>query len=372
MLDTLGIILSAFGEENLGELTLTRAVAAMPVCGRYRLIDFVLSNMVNSGVRNIGIPARTSYLSLTDHLGSGKEWDLNRKRYGLRILPPDIACDCGSAVGSLDLFNGVLKYLKHADQKYVLIAAGDIMFNTAFGEMKAFHIENGADVTVMYSKNIAPPDKSSRPLWLAADEDGLVTDMKIGGGGIGFTNMQSMGIYFMEKSFLEYHINRCISRGLHDFIMDVLVRGLDKTRIYAFPFGGYVGKVDSVASYFRENMRLLEPEICRELFDGKNQIYTKVKNQVPTIFGEHAEVKNSLIADGCVIDGKVENSVVFRGVRIAYGSAVSNSIVMQNSSIASGARLDYAILDKNVLIKQGRRLAGQESYPVVIAKNSVV
>ena len=163
----------------------------------------------------------------------------------------------------------------------LLIAAGDIMFNTAFGEMKAFHIENGADVTVMYSKNIAPPDKSSRPLWLAADEDGLVTDMKIGGGGIGFTNMQSMGIYFMEKSFLEYQINRCISRGLHDFVMDVLVRGLDKTRIYAFPFGGYVGKVDSVASYFRENMRLLEPKSAASCSTAKTRYIPKLKTRCP-------------------------------------------------------------------------------------------
>ena len=181
-----------------------------------------------------------------------------------------------------------------------------------------------------------------------------------------------MGIYLMEKSFLEYQISRCLSRGMHDFVMDVLVKSVGKIRICAFPFNGYVGKVDSVASYFRENMRLLEPEICRELFDGKNQIYTKVKDQVPTIFGEHADIKNSLIADGCVTDGRVENSIVFRGVCIANGSTVTNSILMQNSTIESGVQLDFAILDKNVEIRQGRKLSGQNSYPVVIAKNSIV
>lgn len=372
MTDTMGIIMTGDTDIKLSELTRARAAAAVPVAGRYRLIDFIMSNMVNSGIVNVGVPTQTYYRSLMDHLGSGKEWDLNRKLHGLFILPPYVNKDSGNNYsGDIDLLNGIMDYIERSKQKYVLLAGGNLIFNAVFDDLQEFHIKNNADITIMYNEESFGGGMPFPHVALLTGQSGRVIDMEVSPHRV-FSNKISMGIYFMEKEFLTYQIERCISRGLHDFVMDVLVRNIEHYSIYAYPFEGYVGRIDSLASYYYCNMRLLEPAVCDEIFNGFNRIYTKVKDQVPTIYGENADVSNCLIADGCVIDGKAENSIIFRGVQIARDACVTNSIIMQNSQIQKNAVLDHTVLDKSVVIRQGKRLIGQENYPAVIGKNVIV
>lgn len=373
MNDTLGLILAGVGDAPLGELTRMRSVAALPVCGRYRLIDFLLSSMVNSGIANVGVPTLTAYRSLMDHLGSGKEWDLNRKLYGLFILPPYIDYQHTDAFrGDLDVLDGIADYLSRSKQEYVLLCGCSALFNTTFYALRERHLDTGADVTVMCcSQPEAEPGAAPRHVAVTAGRDGRVTDLRAH-SGIRPGELRSMDIWFMKKSFLEQQIARCISHGMHDFVMDVMIKHFDRLKVYAYEYGGYVGNVDSVSAFYRENMRLLDPKLCTELFSPNHPVYTKIKDQIPTFYGEHSNVRNVLSGDGCVLNGTVENCIVFRGVTVEEGAHVRDSIIMQNSRIESGAELDCVILDKNVTIRSGKRLVGQKSYPVVIGKNTVI
>ncbi len=370
MNDTLGIIMTGFGDSVLGELTQVRARAALPICGRYRLIDFALSNMVNSGITNVGVPTTTHYRSLMDHLGSGKEWDLNRKLYGLFILPPYLDRENATNSGDMEILNGIMDYLTRSKQKYVLLTGSNAIYNTDYHELMEFHLAHGADITALTTSN---------PNYLSAltgvqfncGSDSKVKEVELGAAT--FKNAQSaMGVYFLEKDLLCRIISRCISRGQHDFIRDVILHGADELNIYACPFAGHVGLIDSIPAYMRESKALLDPEIYNQVFNPRNPIYTKVKDQIPTIYGPKARVRNSIIADGCTINGIVENSIIFRAVEVSEWSTVTNSIVMQKAQIQKGVLLDCAILDKNVVVRHNKRLIGQESYPIVIGKNAIL
>ncbi len=372
MNDTLGIIMTGFPDNALGDLTRIRSLAAVPVCGRYRLVDFILSNLVNSGITNVGIPMVSHYRSLMDHLGSGKEWDLNRKLYGLFILPPYIGRDGGSsALGDLDVLGGILDYLARSKHKYVLLSGCDSLYNTTFYGLRESHLVSGADITILCRKTgpfCAPFRKN---VWLFPDKTGRLVDIEVS-PSCGPSHLASMGVYFMRKDFLEEQIFRGISRGMHDFVMDILIKNIESMHMQTLEYSGYVGAIDCVFSYFRENLQTLDPNISSELFNPKTPIYTKVKDQVPTIYGEQAIVRNSVIADGCKINGRVENSLIFRAVEIESDAIVTNSIIMQNSQIQRDVKLDYSILDKNVVVRYSKRLMGQENFPVVIGKNAVI
>lgn len=353
---------------ELGEITRNRPIGAVPVGSRYRLVDFMLSNMVNSGIDRVGIPTETHYRSLMDHLGSGAAWDLNRKRHGLVVLPPEKGF--GEVQGDLDVLNGILGYINASKRRYVLIAGSNIIMNTTFDEMYERHIATKADVTLMYN-NVAECSELTHHVGIKTDSNGRITDMEVDPVR-SFSSRISMGIYLMEREFLEYHINRCLSRGRHDFVRDVLLHELDRLNIYGYEYKGYAGRVYSLPSYYKCNTDMLDPAISSELFDSGYPIYTKVKDEVPTIYGESAEVKNSVVADGCIIEGTVENSIIFRGVQIEEGAVIKDSIIMQNSLIQSGVQISRAILDKSVVLKKNKVLMGQKNYPVVVGKNAIV
>lgn len=368
MNDILGIIMAGNSGLELGEITRNRPIGAVPVGSRYRLVDFMLSNMVNSGIDRVGIPTETHYRSLMDHLGSGAAWDLNRKRHGLVVLPPENGFS--EAQGDLDVLNGILGYINASKRRYVLITGSNIIMNTTFDEMYEQHKATKADVTLMYN-NVAECGELTHHVGIKTDPSGRITDMEVDPVR-SFSSRISMGIYLMEREFLEYHINRCLSRGRHDFVRDVLLHELDRLNIYGYKYEGYAGRVYSLPSYYKCNTDMLNPAISSELFDSGEPVYTKVKDEVPTIYGERAEVKNSVVADGCIIEGTVENSIIFRGVQIEEGAVIKDSIIMQNSLIQSGVRISHAILDKSVVIKKNKVLMGQTNYPVVVGKNAIV
>lgn len=372
--DAFGLIYASEQNINLRELVFQRTVGAVPVGGRYRVIDFILSNMVNSGIRNVGVIAQHSYHSLMDHLGSGKEWDLSRKNEGLFILPPYFGGEsAGQYRGLVDALKGVMPYINRSAQRYVILSGAHTVYNRVFDDVLRYHIDVGADITMLYNEEDELLFQGERfgDVRLHLNEAGRVVDIETS-SAITDSKMVGMDAYVMRKDLLEYLVEDCVSHGKYDFITDFLMSNLNRTKVMAYRHFGYVARLHSVASYYKMNMDFLDPDVQKDLFTGENQIYTKIKDEVPAKYTKGANVKNSLIANGCIIEGEVENSILFRSVYVGKGAKVKNSIIMQSSEIYNNADLEYVILDKSVSIRQGRRLIGDEVFPVIIRKGAIV
>jgi glucose-1-phosphate adenylyltransferase len=373
MKDALGIIYTVEEDADLKELTRKRSIAAVPFGGRYRMIDFVLSNMVNSGLRNVGIITQNNYSSLIDHIGSGKEWDLNRRSEGLYVLSPYANHNNpGWYKGSIDALHSVMGFIRRSRNKYVILTGTHMVCNMGYDDVMKYHIEKNADITLVYKEiNDISKDKLRKYTLIQTDEDGRVCDMEINPTAPG-SNKICMKMYIIEKNLLEYLVEEGVARGNNDFVRDILLKKLDRLKIYGYRYDGYLARIDSISAYYRYNMELLNPEIRSELFFKTGLIYTKIKSEVPAKYGDSAQVKNCLVADGCVIEGEVENCILFRGVKVYKGAKVKNSIIMQDVEIEENSVLDHVILDKNVILKRGKTLIGQEHYPVVIGKGEWV
>ena len=369
--DTMGIILT--NSDKIPPITDIRANNALPVAGRYRIIDFVLSNMANAGITNIGVATESNYSSLMDHIKSGKPWDLDRKNAGLNILPPDLGkISTGVIRGNIDMLAGIRDYIRRSKQTYVILSLGNNIYNIDFDAAVEWHIENQSDITVIYKNRKGEEEKElSRYTLLEVGEDNRVTDIEVNPYYPKTANA-SMDIYIMEKALLESIIDECSARGDHDFIKDAINKKTAGMRIFGYEHTGYCAKIDSLKSYYTANMDFLVRSIRKEVFSRERLIYTKTKDQSPTHYGENAVVKNSFISDGCSIEGTVENCIISRGVKVAKGAVIKNSIIMQDSIIDSGVELSYVVFDKEVCITQGRKLIGQESYPLAIAKGTKI
>lgn len=373
MKDTMGIILAENADIRLNELTDIRSVAALPFGGRYRLIDFILSNMVNSGIINVGITTLLNYSSLMDHVGSGSPWDLDRKTYGLFILPPYIRSgnSAGLGGGSVDLLYNILTHLRRSPQKYVLIAGGNLVCNMTFDEALRFHVDNDSDVTVIYHKLTDNPEQLRRTTVYEINDENRVTGIEHNPRNPK-SSFSGMDMYIVDRVRLIAMIEEAYAKGNHDFIKDVLLANINSLSIYAYEYKGFVGRVDSIKSYYDNSMLMLDENVRRQIFGGENLIYTKVKDQVPTRYGESAGVSESLIADGCKIDGTVENSIIFRGVNIGKGTVVRNSIVMQNTVINENCDLENVVIDKECTLRPLKRLIGQPNYPIILPKRTMI
>lgn len=373
MIDAMGIIYTHEGDTVLKDLTQKRSIAAVPIGGRYRIIDFVLSNMVNSGIRNIALIPQNNYESLLEHIGTGKEWDLDRKRDGLFVLTPYAKHDNpGWYSGSIDAIHSSMSYIKRSREKYVVLSGTHMICNNSYRDALQYHIEKGADITIIYKQeNELPAKELKKYTLLKTDEDGRVTDMEITPPAPRF-NKVSMKMFIIDKMLLEYLIAEAVARGYSDVVKDILLRKIDELKIYGYEHKGYLGRVDSISTYYENNMNLLNAEIRKELFGKNGPIYTRIKDEVPAKYAGNAKVNNCLVADGCIVEGEVEGSILFRGVKVYKGAKVKNCIVMEDSEIHENVRLEHAIIDKDVVIKRGRNLIGQESYPIVVAKGEVI
>ncbi len=372
--DVFGLIYAGEENHNLRELVLARSVAALPIGGRYRGIDFPLSNIVNSGIRNVGIITQKNYQSLMDHVGSGKEWDLSRKRDGLFMLPPfDNAENMAINRGMSDAIKGNMSYIKRTSQPFCLLMGVSNIYSTTYNHMLKKHIENKADITMLYNVEKREIDDSgvSRDLRLYTDEDGWVTEMDYN-FKYSNSNKISMDVFLIHKSLLEYLVDRSVAHGHYDFISDVVTKNVHNLRILALEHKGYVGRLDSINAYYQLNMDMLQDEVQRDLFYTGNPIYTKIKDEAPVKYGLNASVKNSLLANGCVIDGEVEDSMLFRGVHVGKGTKIKGCIIMQETDIDNHCTLEHVIADKNCHIREGRHLAGDINYPSIIRKGSVL
>ena len=372
--EAFGLIFTGEANPYMRDLVLSRAVAAVPFGGRYRCIDFPLSNLVNTGIRNVGLIVQRNYHSLMDHLGTGKEWDLNRKRDGLFLLPPFSTKDnTGVYRGDIDAFHSVMQYIRRSNQKYLIICGSHTVFNTTFDAILKQHRETGADITIMYNEDPRFfPEEQNRDLRLLLNDDGMTINGLEWNPRHPGSNFRSCEINVIDKDLFEDLVEEAYSRGYVDFVRDIMLQKTKELKMMGWRYDGYVARIDSVNTYFMHSMELLNAFAAKDLYNMRHPIYTKVKDEIASKYGDTADVHNVVMADGCVIDGTVENSIVFRGVTVERGAAVKNSILMQGVTVGAGAVLDHVILDKNVTVNAGRQLTGYEGIPLVFRKNLTV
>ncbi len=372
--DMLGLIFAENPEASMGELTSKRSLAAVPFGGRYRIIDFMLSSMVNSHIINVGITTPYNYQSLADHLGTGKAWELDRKNNGLFMLPPkEILRDSSGEVGGVDIVHDVKNYLKRSQQEYVLAADCNTLCNLSYDEVLRHHIEEEADITLVYHKEENIPENQLKREILLDVQDGIVKDIHVYPAKQK-TEYSYMHQFLIHKDLLMDLVDDAKAHGKHSLAMDIFLANLSRLKICAYEYTGCQLKVNDVKTFFEANLALLNRNIREELFGLKNDmpVYTKVKDTIPTKYGKNAEVSNSIIADGCVIEGTVKNCILFRGVHIGKGASVENCIIMQKSEVQDNCMMENVIFDKEVVLRSGKKLVGQETYPMIIGKRSVI
>lgn len=368
---TMCILFSESYENNNNELAASRTLATIPFCGRYCLIDFVLSSLVKAGVHNIGVLTKDYYGSLVDHLGWGKDWDLDRKNGGLKVLTPFAKENTVNTRNRsrVDALLSCLAYIESCPEKYIILADSNLVMNIDFEAMVDYHIEKQADITVLYHKQNQVHFKG---VDLSCDREGYVTDAVFLDGRAYDTENQLLNVYVFDKALLLELLNRAYTFGWSSFIRDFITRNINRLKVAGFEHKGFCAVIDTVADYYSASMEVIKPENQKDLFRSGTMILTNVQNTAPAVHGFDSKVKNSLIADGCHIDGELENCIIFRNVTVEKGAVLKNSIIFPQSVVKEGAMLDCVIADKNVTIEKGHRLSGYATYPMVVAKESSV
>lgn len=368
--DVVGLVFANVHDSNISELTGERAIASVLFGGRYRLIDFTLSNLVNAGISKVGLITQNNYRSLLDHIGSGKPWDLDRKSGGIYLLPPYVEAGVGRFKGSIEALGSSLTFLKRCKEKYVVMCNADVVSSINIENVVDFHIEKGSDITICYKNGVMPENRRD-VLALKADEDGKVTELYLEEGGAENTDF-SLGVCVIERELLIDIITEGRKQNLTNFSRDIVMPSLGKMKIFAYLIDSYAEVIDSNSSYVAANMKLLDPEVRRKLFLKKRPVFTKSRDNMPTRYGVNSDVSNCLIGEGCVINGKVKNSIIFRNVEIGENAEIENCIIMQGSVVGNGADCKYIVADKNVKISDGAKISGTEKYYSFIRKNSEV
>ena len=375
-----GLIFSNIHANNVPELTQKRTMASVPYGGRYRLIDFTLSNMVNAGISKIGILTQYNYQSLLDHVGSGKDWDLSRSDGGLKILPPFItAYDNASKSASsythrLESLMGAYNFISKSKEDYFVLSDCDTVCNIDLRDVINYHIENHADITIVAKNTYLTKEEAAGSTIVETDDNGKVVNLLYKPANFEGNFNLCLNIFVLKREYLVNILLESIARGYHSLTQDIIVRNKDTAKFMMYSkFDGYYASITSLDKYYKCNMDLLNPEIKADIFGIRNRpVFTKVKNFVPAKYLGESKVKNSLIADGCVIEGTVENSIIFRGVKVGKGAVVKNCILMQNTYVGDNSSLNCVICDKNVVIKNGRNLSGHETHPFSVGKGTVI
>jgi len=362
-----GIINLQESNDLIRELASTRAVEAMPFAGRYRVVDFSLSNMINSGINTVGLMLPDYSRAILDHVRSGKDWDLARRRDGLTYLPAALP-GTDARKGDLKDIYANLDFAELSDKKYVLFVNGSYVYNIDFNEVLDFHKKSGADIT-MICKTVEA-DKPGHTVVIETSGNGVVTDLAET-NGVKQGQKAVLSAYLMPVPTFAYIVRTAYERGGQDFLIDGIMKHAKDQKISAYEHKGYVARINSNESYYKANRDCLNPDIWTELFMNPDRpIFTKVKDEVPVQYKDTAEVKNSLVANGCIIRGRVENSIIFRGVQIGKGAVVKDCVLMQRCQVEDGARVENVICDKNVMITKNRWLKGVETFPYIIKKNT--
>lgn len=369
--DVFGIIFSNAHDSSMSEMTNIRTMGSIPFGGRYRLIDFPLSSMVNASITKVGVISKSNYQSLMDHLGNGKPWDLSRKTDGLFLLPPfNLGTQGGMYTTRTEALNGAMNFIRQCDEKYVILADSNLVANVDYSKILEFHKKSEADITVVTSHGEAPKNIKNMLTYDIA-ENGKVKSAS-------FDNHEgkecdyNLNIYVMERYLLIRLINDGMTYSNPHWQRDAIAGNLDKLHVYAYRHEGFCKMVDGVSTYFNVNMDLLSYHNRKELFNDESPIYTKSKDTMPTRYGLESDAKTSFVADGCDIEGTIENCILFRNVTVSKGAVVKNCILMQDTFVGENSILEYSILDKDVVIKPTKKLCGTNTYPIYVSKKTII
>lgn len=373
-----GIIFSNLHDQNVTELTRRRTMASIPFGGRYRLVDFPLSNMVNAGIKNVSIITHYNYQSLMDHVGSGKDWDLARRTGGLKILPPYIAAYSSYAASELyenrlTALMSISSAIANMPGDYIVMSDCDSICNIDLDDMLNCHIKSGAKITFAVKKVALTAEKCHNFNIIFSDENDNITDISAHPQNVEGEVDININIAIANRTYLEAALLDAAAHGYTSLTRDIVVRNIGKDCFKVYRFDGFFANITSMSDYFDCNMSLLEKANREDLFKVKNRpILTKVRNSPPTKYSQSSLVKNSMIADGCIIDGMVENSILFRGVKVGKGTVVKNSILFQDTTTGENVSLNCVIADKNVVIRDGVVLSGHNTMPIYIDKGKMI
>lgn len=371
MKNMMGIILTDSNKPALKELIQHRSTASLPVGAKYRLIDFVLSNMINSDIHHIGIITQYKYRSLVNHIGSGKYWDLDRKSGGLTILTPCMYnTNDGWYKGTADALYQNISFIESSHEEYVAITHANGICKLSYEDVLDFHMARKADITVVYKQLKDTGETDLKNLGVIQKNDsGKITGFQEKSIKPKSFNA-SIGTYIFKRELLIDLIRDCHAHGYNDLVKNILIRNVNCLNLYAYELKSYWKVINSVHSYYRCNMDFLNPEVRYELFYKNGLVFTKELDEAPTQYCKTSEVRNSLIADGCIIEGKVENCVLFPGVRVEKNAHIQNSIIMHDSVIEANVMLNNVIVDKEAVISNQHSINGDISWPIVVGKKT--
>ncbi len=364
----IGIILAGGNNRRMRELSQKRAVCAMPIAGSYRSIDFTLSNMSNSHIQKVAIFTQYNARSLNEHLSSSKWWDFGRKQGGLYVFTPTMTADNSNWYrGTADTIAQNLSFLKNSHEPYVVIASGDGVYKMDFNKVLEYHIEKRADITVV-CRDMEPGTDMERFGTVQVEEDGRIREFEEK-PLLAKTNTISCGIYVIRRRQLIEMIEKCAEEDRYDFVRDILIRYRDLKRIYAYKMETYWRNIASVEDFYQTNMDFLKPEVRHYFFKQYPDIYSKVEDLPPAKYNPGARVLNSLISSGCIVNGAVENSVIFKKSYIGNNCVIRNSIILNDVYIGDNTYIENCIVESHGTIRAGSRYVGEDGIRIVVEKN---
>ena len=369
-MNVMGIIFA--NDATMGELTSKRTMASLPFAGRYRQVDFHLSNMAYAGIRHVGIISRHNYQSLMNHVGSGEEWGMELEEGGLEFLTPFAMSTNAAYRGKLENLYYAMDFLEYGpEDELVVMADSAVLANMDLNKVIASHVASGKELTVVTKAGIC---NGKKQIDLALKlEDGKVADMAVDYVA-GEDYVASMDVFVMGKKWLMNKVKEHVAHNMYhmdrDLVMGVWQKDAEAVNVYEFD--GYAMFNESVEEYFYNSLSLISKDIRHGMFGACHPIYTKVRDRVPTYYGEGCEVEDCIVADGCMIDGEVEESVLFRQVTICEGAEVENCIIMNDSVVGEGAKLKFVILDKDVTVRPGAKLYGTHKNPIIVKRGEIV
>lgn len=369
--NAVGVIFSNMHDNTLKELTVHRTLGSVPFGSRYRLVDFALSNMVNAGISKIGIVTKNNYRSLMDHLGSGRDWDLARKRGGLYLLPPYTGSNSGIYTGRLEAFSNILNFLYHTTADYVIVADCEVVSNLDLSSMLAYHESKGAEITLAYKKDKINPELHPDFVVLDFDKNQRVKQVLIN-PKTDKSESFWLDIMIINRELLIELAEDAKAKGLTSFKTSVLQKRFHELSIFGYEITEFSEKITDLKSFYKINMSLLNPQNRKNVFPPERPVYTKVKDAVPVKYGINSSAQNCLIADGCIIEGTVRNSVIFRDVTIEKGAVVEDCVLLQGTIVRSGCILRHVVTDKNVVFTENLHLCGATTYPMMFSKDSII
>ena len=370
-MNVMGIIFANDGE--IGELTNKRTTASVPFGGRYRQVDFHLANLTAGGVRHIGIISRHNYQSLMHHIGSGEEWGLALEEGGLEFLTPYSMSTTDNYRGKLETLYSAMDFLEFGPENdYVILTGTAIQSNMDMKKLLDAHVASGKDITVVTKAGIAN-GKKQLDLAVKLDENGEIADMMVDyAAPEGY--LASMDVFVMSKKWMIERVKQCVAHNLYHMDRDLVLGQWQKNEasVNIYQFSGVAMYNETIEEYFANSLALIDNDVYHNVFSGHHTIYTKVRDRVPSYYGEGCKIDNCVVSDGCMLDGEVKNSVLFRQVTVCEDAEIENCVIMNDSVIGEGAKLKNVILDKNVTVTPGAKLIGTKKNPIIIKRGEAV